>query len=144
MEQRPGIRVGDRERGEVADLLQRHAAAGRLDPDELETRLEAALGARTAADLEPLTHDLPPLTGPEPRRHAPAVPVALRGLLVRWAIANAPLIAIWAATGDGIHDFWPKWFLIVSTVVVVARASRMWTREEEDERPARPPGALGR
>ena len=40
-----GLRVGDREREETADALREHAAAGRLEPDELEARTGSRLHA---------------------------------------------------------------------------------------------------
>ena len=46
----------DRER--VVDVLRTAAGDGRLTADELDQRLEAALTARTLADLEPLLADL--------------------------------------------------------------------------------------
>ena len=52
------IRVGHRERDAVAALLQEAAGDGRLSMDELDDRLEAALQAKTFADLDPLVADL--------------------------------------------------------------------------------------
>jgi hypothetical protein len=52
------IRVGHRERDAVAEILQQAAGDGRLDLTELDARLEAALRARTYADLDPLVADL--------------------------------------------------------------------------------------
>jgi hypothetical protein len=52
------IRVGDRERDAVAAMLQKAGADGRLSMEELDNRLEAALRARTYADLDPLVADL--------------------------------------------------------------------------------------
>jgi hypothetical protein len=91
-------RASDAEREHVADTLRTHAAAGRLDPDELEQRLERAFAARTRADLTPLVADLP--AAPPPRRRelphiSPLLPLAIL------------LIAIWALTGAGY--FWPIW-----------------------------------
>ena len=66
------IRVGHRERDAVAAQLQEAAADGRLSMSELDERLDAALQARTYADLDPLVADLsvaPPsvaVTGPRP------------------------------------------------------------------------------
>ena len=54
------MRVGHRERDAVADVLQEAAADGRLDLTELDVRLEAALKAKTYADLDPLVADLSP------------------------------------------------------------------------------------
>jgi hypothetical protein len=92
--------ASDAERERVAEALRTHAAAGRLDPDELEQRLEQAFAARTRGDLTPLTADLPATTqAPRPRRTlppiAPMIPLAIL------------LIAIWALTGAGY--FWPVW-----------------------------------
>src|SRR6476661_4385016 len=56
----PGaLRIGDKERNAVAELLREAAGEGRLDLDELDERLEATYSARTYADLVPLTADLP-------------------------------------------------------------------------------------
>jgi hypothetical protein len=52
------IRVGHRERDAVVAALQEAAGAGRLSMAELDDRLEAALQAKTYADLDPLVADL--------------------------------------------------------------------------------------
>lgn len=65
------LRVGDDERSGVCDQLRTHFAAGRLEPPELEERLERALAARTQADLEPLLADLPTLPPPPPSGPTP-------------------------------------------------------------------------
>lgn len=56
---RPDVRIGDRERDAVAETLREAVAEGRLTLDELDGRLDAALAARTFADLDPLVADLP-------------------------------------------------------------------------------------
>jgi hypothetical protein len=91
-------RASDAEREHTAETLRTHAAAGRLDPDELEERLGHAFAAQTRGDLAPLVADLP-TTQPRPRRDLPRVPP-----LIPIAIL---LIAIWALTGAGY--FWPIW-----------------------------------
>jgi hypothetical protein len=53
-----GLRIGHRERDAVAEVLKEAAGDGRLSLDELDERLEAALQARTYADLDPLVADL--------------------------------------------------------------------------------------
>jgi hypothetical protein len=45
------LRVSDRERDAVGERLREAAADGRLDPQELNDRLDAAYRARTYADL---------------------------------------------------------------------------------------------
>jgi hypothetical protein len=103
-----GVRPSDREREEVAEALRRHAGEGRLDVDELGERLEAVYAARTRAELEPLTADLPGVVAPAPvpsRRRT-----RLHGSLIAFVAVNALLVAVWAATGAGY--FWPIWPLL--------------------------------
>jgi len=80
-----GARASDAEREAVADRLQRAAAEGRLTAEELDERLGVAYAARTRAELEPLTADLP---SPAPARgDTPAGPVVdRRGGGRRWIV----------------------------------------------------------
>ena len=55
----PSRRVGDADREAVALVLREAATEGRLDFTELEERLSAAYSAKTQADLDALTADLP-------------------------------------------------------------------------------------
>jgi ferric-dicitrate binding protein FerR (iron transport regulator) len=99
--------ASDAEREQVAEALRAHAAAGRLDPDEHEQRLERVYAARIRADLLPPVADLPAPTAPAPPR-ARAVgrrrPVPHLPPLVLIAVM---LVAIWAVTGADY--FWPVW-----------------------------------
>jgi hypothetical protein len=56
---RDTLRVGDAEREQAARQLGDHFAAGRLDREEYDERLEAAFAARTGHDLQVLFRDLP-------------------------------------------------------------------------------------
>jgi hypothetical protein len=56
-------RVSHDEREATAERLRIAAGDGRLTLDELDVRLDAALAARTYADLEVVTADLPQVTG---------------------------------------------------------------------------------
>src|SRR5690348_11670980 len=69
------IRVSDADRERVTARLRENFAEGRLDQDELDERISAALNAKTFADLRPLTADLP---GPVPAPPRPAPWVAYR------------------------------------------------------------------
>jgi hypothetical protein len=80
--QSPAIRVSDQDRDQVAQILQAAFAEGRLDDDEFDERMRAALTARTSAELEKLTADLP-AAAPRPAG-AMAVPGRKPG---RFAIA---------------------------------------------------------
>jgi hypothetical protein len=111
------LRASDAEREHVARDLRDAAAAGRLDPDELEQRLEQAYRAPMRGDLAALVRDLPgaggtPLAGPASRDLAPRRATSrdrARGLpAVAPLVAVAVLlVAIWALTGAGY--FWPVW-----------------------------------
>src|SRR6478672_4515402 len=83
----PSVRIGTAEREAAASALSEHFAAGRLDQDELEERLDRAYAAKTAADLEPLFQDLPrpglPVAATEPERaSAPRRPTGRSVLLI--------------------------------------------------------------
>jgi Domain of unknown function (DUF1707) len=67
----PEIRASDQDRDAVALRLQQAFAERRLNDDEFDQRMRAALTARTGADLDKLTADLPAAAPASP---APAVP----------------------------------------------------------------------
>ncbi len=68
------MRVSHADRDRMVEILRDAAAEGRLEAEELEQRVEAALTARTFADFEPLTADLP--TGNPPRPTPPPTAAA--------------------------------------------------------------------
>jgi Domain of unknown function (DUF1707) len=53
------LRASDADREAVVDRLREAAGEGRLEPDELEQRVEGALRARSYGDLAELVVDLP-------------------------------------------------------------------------------------
>ena len=53
------LRASDADREAVVDRLSEAAGEGRLEPDELEQRVEGALRARSYGDLAELLADLP-------------------------------------------------------------------------------------
>jgi Domain of unknown function (DUF1707) len=77
----PAIRASDQDRDAVAQRLQQAFAERRLDDDEFDERMRAALTAKTSADLDRLTSDLPAAT---PAGATPAVPGRGPG---KWAVA---------------------------------------------------------
>ncbi len=99
------LRIADADRERVAERLRSAAGEGRLAPEELEERLEAAFAARTQADLAPLVADLP--SEPPPARTRPARRGDRYGQLRAFAATSILLVAIWALTGAGY--FWPVW-----------------------------------
>ena len=54
-----GMRASDSDRDRVAEVLREAAAEGRLSLDELDERLDVLYQAKTYAELEPITADLP-------------------------------------------------------------------------------------
>ncbi|MCO5970584.1 DUF1707 SHOCT-like domain-containing protein [Actinoallomurus soli] len=72
------LRIGDAERDAVASALHEHFAQGRLDREELDERLSAALAAKTVGDLRQVTRDLPGSPDPDP-----VAPVAEAGRATR-------------------------------------------------------------
>lgn len=53
------MRASDADRERLANVLREAAGDGRITMDELDERLDAVYKAKTYAELEPITHDLP-------------------------------------------------------------------------------------
>jgi hypothetical protein len=66
------LRVGDAERHQMTESLHEHFVQGRLDREELDERLAAALTAKTAGDLRAVARDLPQSPGVYAPQEAPA------------------------------------------------------------------------
>ncbi|GAA4540067.1 DUF1707 domain-containing protein [Pseudonocardia xishanensis] len=122
----PTLRISDAERETVAVRIRDAAAEGRLTLEEADERQQAVYAARTAADLEPLTADLPAPPAPVPSRRAALTPEARRRLLVHAGIgaAFALLFLIRWVVGP-VPFFWPAGplFWIAASVV----AHYLWT-----------------
>ena len=95
------MRISDNDRQKVAEVLREAAGEGRIDLEELDERLELAFGAKTYADLVPITADLhlpshPPAAAPVRRAPAgvPAVghnsSVAIMGETKRQGVWSVP------------------------------------------------------
>jgi hypothetical protein len=71
------IRAADTDRDRVAGILGTAYGEGRLSKEEYDARLEAALSARTYADLDQVVTDLPvPAVAPPVARQAAVTPAA--------------------------------------------------------------------
>ncbi|GAA1759195.1 MULTISPECIES: DUF1707 domain-containing protein [Streptomonospora] len=133
-ESSPEMRASDTDRDLVAKVLQRHFAEGRLEGEEFNLRLERAYNARTRAELEALTADLPEseLIGPPIDEQAPPAPVlgADGGLLrdpalaipwALWAGVNLLCFTIWLIlflTGASAGYPWFLWVLVPWGIVM--------------------------
>ncbi|MFF9568408.1 DUF1707 domain-containing protein [Streptomyces sp. NPDC014685] len=95
------MRASDADREAVVEHLREAAADGRIDMEELDTRLGQALSARTHGELAPLTEDLGPVV--------PAEPLVLKGGMHgatrsgRWKVP--PVIRAHAGMGSVKLDF---------------------------------------
>jgi DUF1707 SHOCT-like domain len=120
----PVLRASDDDRERVVRALGDHAAAGRLSPEELDERVDAAYAARTQPELDALLADLPAAPGPpapDPERELARRRLAHHaGAAV---IAIVACIGIWAAAGaEG--SFWPIWVILVAALGVGREAWR--------------------
>jgi Domain of unknown function (DUF1707) len=117
----PSVRIGTAEREAAASALSEHFAAGRLDQDELEERLDRAYAAKTRADLEPLFQDLPRPASPV----AASQPGRAEAATGRSTGRSALLLALLA-----FAVFWvaivriPPFFLVPLVWIVLARSHR--------------------
>lgn len=100
-------RIGDVEREAATTRLGDHYAAGRLDHEEYDERLDAVWSARTRADLDQLFWDLPQTPPPVVAARAtpavrrgmpPFVPLLVIAVLVAVSVLEAaPLVLVIAA-----------------------------------------------
>jgi hypothetical protein len=66
------LRASDADRERVADVLRQAAGDGRLTMEELDQRLDSVYAAKTYAELEPITKDLPRTAGGRTPAPAPS------------------------------------------------------------------------
>jgi hypothetical protein len=133
------VRVGDAERERVAEQLAGAHAEGRLTLAEYDERVRAAHGAVVAADLAPLTADLPaparaPRAAGADRRHLSreaALPAKdLRRAVAVWAAVSVLNLVIWVAvsvgTGAAVTPWWiwvaGPWGAVLALAALAQRA----------------------
>jgi fatty acid desaturase len=131
--QTPDLLVSDADRARVSSQLREHYESGRLTLDEFQERLDETHQARTEAQLENVLRQLPSPKLPSVRRRDRR----WRSLAFQYAIVNLIAVLIWAFSGNGIHDFWPKWVFLVTLIMFVRRA--FGHRQRALPRPPRPP-----
>lgn len=118
------LRVSDAERQEIAEVLSRHFADGRLDDAEFNERVSTAMAAKTRGDLAGLLADLPPLEGEERpalaevachRPHPFRLVALVFGVLVLAGLAQGPF-------------FFPLWHPHLGLLVLAAVMMALWSR----------------
>ncbi|MGO1973198.1 MAG: DUF1707 SHOCT-like domain-containing protein [Propionibacteriaceae bacterium] len=111
------LRIGDAERDRAVSVLADHFAAGRLEKDEYEERVAAALAAVHQHDLAPLFADLPGAAGPA----GPQVPAG---------VGPRELVHRRSATGPARAHGGPPWPVLfvplLALVLVAIVASAPW------------------
>jgi hypothetical protein len=118
------VRIGDAEREHVRDLLQQHAADGRLTLEELGDRIAEVYAAKTAEDLAHTLRELPVMPDERTiRTRAAAGPAGSgpgqwrQGPRRGWGFPGLPLLVIggiWllvALTTGWFFFPWPLLFL---------------------------------
>jgi hypothetical protein len=105
------LRVGDRERDAVGEILRERHLEGRLDTDEFQARLERCLTAKTYAELDELIADFPREEEErrvgQPRRRTP------------WPFVPFLPLALVAAIVIGAHGVWPVFPVFLFFLFVV-------------------------
>ena len=150
------LRAADADRDEVTDRLREAAGEGRLEPDELEERVAAALRARTYGELGELLADLPRdgdgswlRSRPGPRTLArPALVGAGLVAAITIAVAVVALVALLVLAVAAVAATW--WIACVLVWLLGRRWRRRfaggaaWQRDSRGGhiRRARPSGLL--
>jgi hypothetical protein len=131
----PEFRAADADRERVVEKLRTALDEGRLDLVEYDERVKYAYAARTYAELEPLTADLP---GPSPTRQAqieasekdkPRIventPDSRSRIAWRsWFTVSMICAGIWAViaiSSGGMAFFWPLWVMLPWGLVLLAQ-----------------------
>ena len=121
------LRAADDDRERAASEIREHFALGRLDADELSTRLGQAYAAQTERELEALRVDLPRLppdaatrrTANATRRALRARPHARRAAVLLLPFCASTLVWLFA----GAHgSFWPVWVGLASVLHLSCRS----------------------
>lgn len=110
------LRAGDADRDATISVLREAFAEGRLTQAEFDERLDEAHTARTFAELEHLTADLPkvsqdlaPVEGEAAKKRK-----GLRSAWASWLGVGVLVNIIWFATAlnDGpAPNYWPIWVI---------------------------------
>lgn len=130
------LRASDADRDAVAERLRRAAVEGRLEPDELEERLHAALRARTYGELDRLLVDLP--AAPVRRRTRGRVARPLLALTVA-AVVGLVMLALMLTVLAIAASAWIVWLVIG---LLVASGRRGCAGRRHHVRRTRPAGLL--
>ena len=94
MRRHDSLRASDSDRDAVVDRLREATGEGRLEPEELEQRVDRALRARTYGDLAELLADLPGDGGDLLRRAGRGTNPAARSAVLGAGLVVAVTVAV--------------------------------------------------
>jgi hypothetical protein len=124
-----GVRAGDRDRENTANLLGQALAQGYLDMPEYERRVQSAFATNTTAELRQLAADLPlaRLRRSDPRRRAArqrAARMSVRLHLAGYLTMVVIVLTVWLAVAlsAGAWYFWPIWPILGAGIGVLGHA----------------------
>ena len=121
------LRISDTDRQKVAEVLRDAAGEGRIDLDELDERLELTWGAKTYADLVPITADLHLPAHPQPAqapvRRTPAGVPAVGHNSSTAIMGETKRQGVWAVPEH--HSA----FALMGSVVIDLRQAQLSARE---------------
>ncbi|QLY29892.1 DUF1707 SHOCT-like domain-containing protein [Nocardia huaxiensis] len=126
-----GTRASDIERTQIADLLGRHLADGRLDLAEYNDRVAQVYGTATREDLQLVLKDLPKLSKSAVSQPKSPVrfPLWQRIEGSAWLGVSILCLFIWAAISVAAGEFtypWPVWVIGPWGAVLVFRVLTGW------------------
>jgi uncharacterized membrane protein YdbT with pleckstrin-like domain len=113
MARHSSLRASDVDRDAVAERLRQAAVEGRLEPEELEERLHAALRARTYGDLHRVLTDLPATPAAWERHSAEVMPAARSALAVAIRVLlTLVVVAVMLVVAALMAAWWVLWALV--------------------------------
>jgi hypothetical protein len=124
-----GLRAGDRDRENTADVLGQALARGYLDMPEYERRVQAAFSTSTSTELRELLADLPlaDLRRSDPRIRAArrrAARLSVRLHVAAYLAMVVIVLTVWLAVAlsAGAWYFWPIWPILGAGIGVLGHA----------------------
>jgi hypothetical protein len=139
MPEDPSLRASDEQRERAAGDIREHFAAGRLDEDELDQRVQAAYAARTQGELSAVLADLPklPATPAQQKAELAQRRHQLQRRLLQEAGGGLGLFVacsvIWFTSAHH-GSFWPGIVLLVVLIPLLRNGWRLYGPAPELDR----------
>jgi hypothetical protein len=133
------LRASDEQRDRAAQEIREHFAAGRLDEDELDQRVQAVYSAKTQRELESLLADLPklPATPAQQKAELAQRRHQLQRRLLQEAGGGVGLFVVCSVIwlGSAHHGtFWPAFVLLIVLIPLLRNGWRLYGPAPELDR----------